>query len=422
MGVKVRERPIGSGEWWVFIDHHRRRKALKIGAEKAAKKVAERIEARIKLGQPITEEKPALPTVAELWARFQNTYLKTAVAESTASSYATNFTVHIIPFLGKLHLDEVTPARMEEFIADLVANKKLAKATIAVIIRELSRLFTHAMKHKLIAENPASKLGDLYSQAATRHEKIEPLTPDEVPLFLAAARAPMPSETRKVSFTRNGAAELRTVAGKRDWSLERHTLFLCAIHTGLRAGEQLALEWGDIDTRGKFLSVERSYDRVHRKVVPTKTKKHRRVDISDELLEALQALRKDRLEAWFGKDKGSLVAAGLWDDTVKLPKLIFCNEDGGYMDRANLADRHFLRCLQAAGLKRRRYHDMRHTFASLLLTAGAPIAYVSEQMGHSSIELTVKRYGHLQPGANRKFVNNLPGSKSATSAQLAEEA
>ena len=53
------------------------------------------------------------------------------------------------------------------------------------------------------------------------------------------------------------------------------------------------------------------------------------------------------------------------------------------------------------------------TFASLLLTDGAPIAYVSEQLGHSSIELTVKRYGHLIPGANRSFVNNLPGGKSA---------
>lgn len=71
-------------------------------------------------------------------------------------------------------------------------------------------------------------------------------------------------------------------------------------------------------------------------------------------------------------------------------------------------------CLRDAGLKRRRYHDLRHTFASLLLTAAAPIAYVSEQMGHSSIELTVKRYGHLQPGANRGFINNLPGAKNPT--------
>lgn len=421
MGVKVKEKFKGSGIWWVYINHRRRRIAKRVGEKKAAMKVAENIQARIKLGQPI-EERPDLPTIAEYWKRFKNTYVQTAVAESTASSYETNFTVHIVPFLGDLRLDEITQAKMEEFIADLVANKKLAKATIGVILRELSRVFTHAMKHKLITENPASRLGDLYSQAPVRHEKIEPLTPEEVPLFLAAARAPMPSETRKVKVTRNGNAALETVAGKRDWSLERYTLFLCAIHTGLRAGEQLALEWADIDSNGKFLSVERSYDRVHRKVVPTKTKKHRRVDISDELLEALQVLRKDRLEAWFGKDKTALIDAGMWDDTAKLPKVIFCNENGGYLDRVNLSERHFFRCLQAAGLKRRRYHDLRHTFASLLLTDGAPIQYVSEQMGHSSIELTVKRYGHLRPGANRKYINNLPGSKSATPAQLADEA
>jgi integrase len=310
---------------------------------------------------------------------------------------------------------------MEEFIAELVAEKKLAKATIWTIVRELSKLCNHAIKHKLIRENPATGLGALYSQAPTRHEKIEPLTPEEVPLFLAAARAPMPSETRKAKLSRNGRVELASIPGRRDWSLQRYTLFLLAIHTGLRAGEQLALEWGDVDANGKFLSVERSYDRVHRKVVPTKTKKHRRVDLSDELLEALQALRRHRLEAWLGRERGPLLTAGMWDEAANLPKLIFCNEDGGYMDRVNLAERHFLRCLQAAGLKRRRYHDLRHTFASLLLTDGAPIQYVSEQMGHSSIELTVKRYGHLRPGANRRFINNLPGASPATSADAAPQ-
>jgi integrase len=222
----------------------------------------------------------------------------------------------------------------------------------------------------------------------------------------------MPSEIKKVRITRNGKVELETIKGGRDWSLERYTLFLCAIHTGLRAGEQLALEWGDIDWKGKFLSVERSYDRVHRKVVPTKTKKHRRIDLSDELLEALETLRKDRLKAWFSRDKSELVEADLWDDVQNLPKVIFSNESGGYIDRVNLVGHHFLRCLKNAGLKRRRYHDLRHTFASLLLTAGAPIAYVSEQMGHSSIELTVKRYGHLIPGANRSYINALPGGKT----------
>jgi integrase len=411
MGVRVREKVQGSNVWWVFVARKNIRKSFRIGTLKNANKFAENIQARIKLGHKIQEDtKPTAPVLSDYWERFATTYLQTAVRESTASSYDTNFRVHILPALGAKHLDQITAADMEQFIADLVVTKKLAKATIAVILRELSRLFTHAMKHKLVTENAASRLGDLYSQAPTRHEKIEPLTPEEVPVFLAAARASMPSETKKAKVVRNGQIELQVVAGQRDWSFERYVLFLAAIHTGMRAGEQLALEWGDTDWRGKFVNVERSYDRVHRKVVPTKTKKHRRVDLSDELIEALQALRKQKLEEWFGRDNSDLIAKGLWDETARLPKVIFCNGDGGHMDRTNLAGRHFLRCLQAAGLKRRRYHDLRHTFASLLLTAGAPIAYVSEQMGHSSIELTVKRYGHLQPGANRKFINDLPGA------------
>src|SRR5262249_59324682 len=66
--------------------------------------------------------------------------------------------------------------------------------------------------------------------------------------------------------------------------------------------------------------------------------------------------------------------------------------------------------MEKTGLHRRRPYDLRHTFASLLLTAGAPIAYVSEQMGHQNIQLTVKLYGHLQPGANRHWMNKLPGA------------
>jgi integrase len=424
MGVKVREKEPGSGVYWLFVHHKGQRASLQIGSLKAANKAKEEVEAKVKLGLFSFEKtKPApIPTLREYFGRFERTYLKTAVRESTADKYDANFKVHVLPALGKKRLDHVSRQDMEEFIAHLVVGKKLAKATIETILRTLGRVFSFAKKHKLVSENPVSGLGELYTQAPIRHEKIEPLTPEEVPPFLEAARAPMPSETKKVKVTRNGKVELVTVTGKRDWSLERHTLFLCAIHTGLRVGEQLALEWGDIDWRSKIVSVERSYDRVHRKVVPTKNKKLRRVDLSDEALEALQTLRKDRLEAWFGRDKAPLVAAGLWDDTVNLPKVIFCNEDGGYLDGSNLVDRHFFRCLQAAGLKRRRYHDLRHTFASLLLTAGAPIAYVSEQMGHSSIELTVKRYGHLIPGANRKFVNNLPGSKSAPQAHPTQEA
>jgi len=83
---------------------------------------------------------------------------------------------------------------------------------------------------------------------------------------------------------------------------------------------------------------------------------------------------------------------------LSAPEWIFANEQGNWFDASNLREREFDQCLKKAGLHGRRLHDLRHTYASLLLTDGAPMSYVSEQMGHQSIELMVKRYGHLIPG------------------------
>ena len=73
-----------------------------------------------------------------------------------------------------------------------------------------------------------------------------------------------------------------------------------------------------------------------------------------------------------------------------------------------MKNRHFYRCLEKAELRRIRFHDLRHTFASLLLTNGESLAYVKDQLGHSSISMTVDVYGHLVPGANRAAMDRLP--------------
>ena len=78
------------------------------------------------------------------------------------------------------------------------------------------------------------------------------------------------------------------------------------------------------------------------------------------------------------------------------------------MDMHNVKNRHFFKCMEKAGLRRIRFHDLRHTFASLLIQNGESLAYVKDQLGHSSIRLTVDVYGHLVPGANRQAVNKLP--------------
>jgi integrase len=276
MGVKVRER--FPGQWWLYVNHKNQRCAKPVGEKDIALTAKKIMEEQLALGlfqfpkrEPPKPKELPKPTIKEYWETFKETYLKTGVAESTADGYKKNFKNHVLPALGKLRLNEVTTDHMDTFITDLVANKKLAKGTIQKILTELSGMFSWAIKHDVIAKNSASCLSELYSQAPTRHEKIEPLTEEEAPLFLA--------EVQKNRHTK-----------------KHYALFLAAIHTGLRAGELAGLEWSDIDFHGGFADVQRSYDRVHRKIVPTKTKQHRRVDLSDELIEALAELQKRRLE------------------------------------------------------------------------------------------------------------------------------
>ena len=87
--------------------------------------------------------------------------------------------------------------------------------------------------------------------------------------------------------------------------------------------------------------------------------------------------------------------------------LVFRAPKGTILNPDNLYHRIFLPVLAKAGIRKIRLHDLRHTFGSLLLQNGASIVYVKEQMGHSSIQVTVDIYGHLIPGANVHFVDRL---------------
>ena len=85
----------------------------------------------------------------------------------------------------------------------------------------------------------------------------------------------------------------------------------------------------------------------------------------------------------------------------------FVNHAGKPVDAMNFLHRVWAPLLGKAGLRRIRFHDLRHTFASLLIQAGESLAYVKDQLGHSSIKITVDLYGHLVPGANRQAVDRL---------------
>ena len=304
-------------------------------------------------------------------------------------------TIHEKCGLGKVRLDELTRERVKRFVAHLVDKKltkvrkekfineqgraetkettveyRLARPSIRIILSELCAVFNHAKEDGLIADNPATRLSKFYKQSKVVHEEIQPLTKEEVPLFLAASN--------------------KTAS-------QYYPLFLCALHTGMRSGELAALRWADIDFSGKFIRLRRSVSRG--KVGATKNGKPRRVDGSDELIRTLQDMRRQRQ------------AECLQKGSNEIPEWVFINAKGNRIDMHNVKERHFHRCLAAAGLRRIRFHDLRHTYATLLLMQGESPVYVKEQLGHSSITLTVDIYGHWIPGANRQAVNRLPGLK-----------
>ena len=374
MGVIVREKPRGSGVYWMFIHHHGKRTSKRVGSKAAAEKVAEQVQARLTLGKDyLPEQKAPLPTLKDFYDRLRQTYLKISVKESTLESYETSFKVHILPDLGHLSLDEVTRPRVKQFIG-VLADKRygkektpLSRATIWMVLKELCSVLNHAKEDGHIDVNPAEKLGRFYPQTAVTNKEIQPLTAEEVGRLFKAVLERSP---------------------------QHYPLLLCAIHTGMRSGELEALQWGDIDWEGKFITVRRN--RYRGRVTSTKNDRIRRVDMSDALLEALHQHKKAKREQWL--EKGSNV----------IPEWVFANREGNPADMANLKTRHFFKCLARAKLRRIRFHDLRHTYASLLIQNGESLAYVRDQLGHSTIKLTVDIYGHLVPGANRQAVNKLP--------------
>jgi integrase len=128
---------------------------------------------------------------------------------------------------------------------------------------------------------------------------------------------------------------------------------------------------------------------VHGKFTTPKSKKSRRVDLSRELRRVLLEVRDERMLEAFLKGKTNIS-----------DELVFPSKAGTVIDPNNLVHYHFLPCIEHAGLRRLRFHDLRHTFGSLLIQDGASLAYVKDQMGHSSIQVTVDTYGHLVAGAN----------------------
>jgi len=262
----------------------------------------------------------------------------------------------------------------------------LSRNTLRLALSTLRVIFNHAVEDGLIDRNPTAKLGKMTKTDRPKQE--------------AAAMTKPESD--------------RLLAAVEELSPEYHPLFLVALRGGLRRGELVALQWGDVqfgsddqDTN-RYILVQRNY--VHGRFTTPKSKKSRRVDMSAQLRRALLELRDQRLLDAYAEGKPSIS-----DDFV------FPSKSGTVLDPSNLVHYYFEPALAKAGLRKFRFHDLRHTFGSQLIQNGASLSYVRDQMGHSSIQVTADVYGHLVPGANVRFVDSLdqqsPAQAAATPAQ-----
>ena len=370
MGVTIREKIKDSNEWWVFIAHQGRRTSRKVGDRKAAREAARKIQARLTLGRGAFPEKAKLPvpTLGHYFKQFEKNYRGT-LKPSSWLSYEGSLRIHILPELGKYRLDEITKPMMKELVVEWV-KKGFAKDSIRLYLTSLGVLYNQAIDDKVVSENPTKGLSKFYRQAKRKHEEISPLIEGESLLFLE-----------------------KTL----EYERRHYSLFLCALHTGMRSGELAGIQWTDIDWNGKFLEVRRAINRFG-EVATVKTKSgRRRIDLSDHLLDTLKDLRKQKQKEALKRGKN------------EIPEWVFASRSGSFTNINCVKTRNFKKVLKKAGLRSIRFHDLRHTFASQLLSNGTNILYVSQQLGHSNPGITMKIYAKWIPNeGQRQAMNNLP--------------
>jgi len=368
MGVIVRQKTKGKGKpWWVFISYNGRRTSRMVGDKDAAETVASQIRAKLQLGEFGFEEKkedPAFKEYADSWIE------KIAPAEckgSTLKGYRDLLKNHILPVFGHLKLTEITRGKVKEFLAEK-SNSGYAKSTVTHMKNVISNVFNKALDDEVIATNPALNLGKKMMKAKNPKEDINPLTQEELRLLLD------------------------TVKNDKNFRKD-YPLFLLLARTGMRVGEALALQPGDIDVSARFIHIQRGLSR--QEIQTPKNGKTRRVDMSLQLAEALKAHMDKNREKGF--------ALGLGGP----PEYLFTNEKGGLIDLVNWRARVFNKALKQAGLRKIRIHDLRHTYATLRIAKGDSILDVSNQLGHYSVKLTLDTYSHWLPGKKKDEVDEL---------------
>jgi integrase len=304
---------------------------------------------------------PSRMTFGEFKDVWVEKYAEGQVRGTSLDKYQSMFRAHILPAFGQMELAGIGVEDVQGFKSRLLADG-LSPKTVEDGLCLVRQVLDHAVDWGYLRHNPASKV----KAPKVPKPEMDCLAPEEARVFLDNAPP--------------------------RW----YAFFLTAITTGLRIGELSAMKWGNLDwNQGRYF-VKENLTRRGEFAKPKTESSLAPVDVTPRCLEALREHRARQAEE-------RLKAGESYQDH----DLIFATSKGTTLNDRNVTERVFHPALKAAGLRRIRFHDLRHTCASLLINQGESPKYVQKQMRHASIQMTFDRYGHLFPEANREAVRRL---------------
>jgi integrase len=339
------------GRWMAQVDlgwaNGRRQRKFLYG--KTRQDVARKLSVALRAhqeGMPMSNERVTVEAFLKDWLASS----RGTVRPKTWQTYECYIRRHAIPALGRLPLAKLEPRHLQRLYSDKL-EAGLSPTSVHHLHAILHRALGRAARLGVVPRNVAS----LVDAPPMTHHEMRTLSPDEARRFLLAAA---------------------------DDRLEG--LYVLALTTGMRQGELFRLRWADVNLEAQSLAVRGQ----------TKTAKSRRQVLLSDV--AVEALRRHA-----GRQGDECQAAGsLWQENG----LVFANTVGGSLTTTNVTYRSFRPLLEAAGLPLIRFHDLRHTAATLLLGKGVHPKVVSELLGHSQVGVTLDLYSHVTPAMHRQAV------------------
>lgn len=300
--------------------------------------------------------------------------IRRSLRPSTFCSYEDQLRVHVIPALGSIPLQRLEPAHLDSFYGKLLESGRangvggLSPRTVRYIHTIIRKALKDAVRWSMVVRNVAD-LATPPRSRDTRAPEMVSWTPEEVARFLDHTR-----DTRE------------------------HPLWVLALSTGMRRGELVGIRWDDVDLDAARLTVRRALVSVRYEMIESepKTEKSRRpIALDPQTVAVLREWRVRQLEE-------RLLCGEGWIDTGQ----VFTRADGSglHPDRVSKL---FDSAIENAGVPRVRFHDVRHTWATMALRAGVHPKIVSERLGHSSIQITLDIYSHVSEDQDREAANKV---------------